>query len=144
MSAKDMDLQRINYLAVIAAAAAAIAIGALWYSPAVFGGIWLKLSGASPETVAAGAAKAYAWAFAVALVTAFLLALVIDWTGAGSWRCGLLIGIVAWLGFSATTRAYGVIFAARPMPLFFLDTGYDLASYAAMGAILGGWRKKAS
>jgi len=142
MSLKDMDLQRINYLAVVAAAVAAMAIGAVWYSPAVFGTIWLNLSGVSPEAAAAGAAQAYSWAFAVALVTAFALALVIDWTQGESWRCGALIGVVAWLGFSATTRAYGVIFAGRSSALFFLDTGYDLASYITMGAILGGWRKK--
>lgn len=142
MTSKDLDLNRINYLAVIAAALAMMAIGGIWYSPNVFGTAWLNLSGMSAEQMQGGMVKAYAGGFVVALVSAFALALLIDWTKGESWRCGAIIAVVAWLGFVATTRAYGVIFAGRPMALFFLDSGYDLVGYVAMGAIIGGWQKK--
>jgi len=143
MNHQDIDLSRINYLAVIAAAVAAIAIGFVWYSPALFGPVWLKLAGISPEAARAGMVKAYASGFVVALVAAFCLALVLDWIKAGSWACGVAIAVVVWLGFVATTRAYGVVFAGQPTGLFFLNSGHELVSYAAMGAILGGWRKRA-
>ena len=137
----DIDLKRINYLAVVLAAIAAMVIGGIWYNPAVLGAKWMAAAGltAPPEE---SMVRAYALGFIVALVVAFCLALVIDWVKAGSWMCGAGIAIVCWLGFALTVRADGVIFAGRPLGLFWIDGGYDLVAYAVMGAIIGGWRRK--
>ncbi len=42
----------INYVAVAAAAVGAFVLGALWYSPLLFGKEWMKLRGAAAGTVA--------------------------------------------------------------------------------------------
>lgn len=44
----------IHWLAVLAAATATMVLGALWYSPLLFGKLWVKLS-ASPALEAGGA-----------------------------------------------------------------------------------------
>lgn len=141
MSIDDIGLKRINYLAVIVAAAAVMAIGFVWYSPLLFGPAWLELAQVTPG--AAGAGAAYMKGSVVALISAVFLALVMDWTKAGGWRCGVLIALAMWLGFVVTTRLYGVIFAGHPIGLFFINAGHELVSYAAMGAIIGGWKKPA-
>ncbi len=142
MESKDIGLKRINYLAVLVAAVAAMVIGGIWYSPGVFGAKWMSLAGltAPPE---ASMAKAYAMGFIVALVIAFCLALIVDWIKGESWRCGVAVAIVCWLGFAATVRADNVIFGGRPLGLFWIDAGYDLVAYIVMGAIIGSWLKRA-
>jgi hypothetical protein len=41
----------INYLAVLVAALVSMVIGGLWYSPLLFGNIWMKLSGITQKDV---------------------------------------------------------------------------------------------
>lgn len=142
MTMNDIGLNRINYLAVVVAAAAVMAIGFVWYSPLLFGPAWLELAGITPGEAAAGMGAAYAKGSVVALVSALFLALLMDWVKAGGWRCGVLVALAVWLGFVVTTRAYGVIFAGHPMGLLWINAGHELVSYAAMGAIIGGWPKK--
>ena len=43
---------KINYLAVIAAAIAAFVVGALWYSPLLFGRTYMEVRGLSPSALA--------------------------------------------------------------------------------------------
>ena len=38
-----MAIPTINYIAVLVSAVIGMAIGALWYSPLLFGKIWMKL-----------------------------------------------------------------------------------------------------
>lgn len=142
MTSKYFGLKRINYLAVLVSAIAGMVLGGIWYSPGVFGAKWMAAAGLTtpPE---GSMMRAYAMGFIVALVVAFCLALVIDWVKGESWRCGVVVAIVCWLGFAATVRADNVIFGGRPIGLFWIDGGYDLVSYIVMGAIIGSWLKRA-
>ncbi len=141
MTMNDIDFKRINYLAVVVAAVAAMAIGAAWYAPGVFGTAWMALAGFA-EPPEGSMAQAYAMGFVNALVKAFVLALLVDWVEGESWRCGAVIGLVCWIGFAATVRADNTIFGGRPLGLFWIDGGYDLVSYVVMGVIMGAWLKK--
>ncbi len=42
----------INYWAVLVAAVVSMVIGALWYSPVLFGKLWMKYSGLSDKKLA--------------------------------------------------------------------------------------------
>ena len=42
----------INYLGVLASAIMIFAIGALWYSPMLFGRLWVTAHGYTPEKIA--------------------------------------------------------------------------------------------
>ena len=141
MALGNIELKRLNYLAVVVAAVVAMAIGYFWYSPGMFGGEWMALAGFT-EPPEASMAQAYALGFVNALVKALILALLIDWVKGESWRCGVLVGLTCWIGFAATVRADNSIFGGRPLGLFWIDGGYDLVSYLAMGAIIGSWLKK--
>ena len=46
-----MQIVEVNYVAVLAAAIASFVIGALWYSPMLFGKMWMKLSNVSGKEV---------------------------------------------------------------------------------------------
>ena len=43
---------KINYLAVVVAAIAWFVVGSLWYSPLLFGKMWMELSGITPGAMA--------------------------------------------------------------------------------------------
>ena len=47
----DMDLQDINYWAVLVGILANMAIGALWYSPVMFATPWIKELGTNQEEI---------------------------------------------------------------------------------------------
>lgn len=128
----------INILAVIAAAGVAMGVGALWYSPLLFAEAWMKAVGKSPEELPnPGGAMGYAALTTIG--TAFAMALLIGWTGAGTLAESLLVAIVVWAGFSLTSHSMLLIFEGRPWRLFLINVSHQLAAYLAMGLVLSLW-----
>ncbi len=133
----------VNYLAVLVAAILNMVIGAFWYSPALFGKSWMELMGWKPEDAQkrmAGARQAYAVSFIASFLIAYALARIIWYAQAHSMVAGAAIGLLAWLGFVATTHGTNYLFEGRPTRLFGINTGYHLVSLIIMGALLGAWR----
>ncbi|MGH7674341.1 MAG: DUF1761 domain-containing protein [Gemmatimonadales bacterium] len=133
----------VNYLAVLAAAAATFALGALWYSPVLFAKAWMQAHGYSPEKLAAmqkRAGRAYAVSFACYLVMAFVLSLLVDFAGATTAVQGLWLGFLVWLGFAATLGLTAHMFSDKPLATYLIDVGYQLVHLIVMGVILAVWR----
>lgn len=127
-----------NIVAILAAVIASMVIGAVWYSPMVFGKVWMKLTGKNTQEL-----KNPAFSYIVMTVVAFLQALVlsqfIGFVGAGSTYQGMITGFWAWFGFVATTQASGFVFQGKSWRLYLLDNGYHLISLMLMGIILASW-----
>jgi hypothetical protein len=49
------------------------------------------------------------------------------------------VGFAVWAAFVATVQLTDTLFGKRPFKLFLINTGYQLACYLVMGAILGQW-----
>lgn len=138
-----MDLQtaftQINWLSVLVATVAAFAIGALWYSPVLFGNIWQKELGISSEEIEGANMPAI---FGTSFVLNFIAALVLEMflgqaaTVAAGFAAGLLVG-VAWV---ATAIGTNYLFARKSFKLFLIDAGYFVVFYPVMGIILGVWK----
>lgn len=131
-----MDTIQINLLAVALAAILNMAIGFLWYSPWMFGKMWMQLSHIqqkdckqSPWTLLYG--------FLVSLVIAYFLAFFAGALGVSTAGEGAMLGFYFWLSFIATTQISGVIWSQRPWKLFLLDTGYKLVTMVVMGGVIG-------
>ena len=129
----DVD---VNWLAVLVAALVPIVVGIAWYDQ-LFGDAWLRTIGKTREELG-GPGAGYVLALAASVVNSILLAVLVDWAGAGSFEEGLLVGVFAW-GLVATTSAVNSLFAGRPMQLYAIDALYHLASFAAMAVILVVW-----
>jgi hypothetical protein len=140
-----MELMGINLWSVLVAAVATMILGFLWYSPFLFARPWTVLMGYDPndkakiEEMQKGAGKIYGIAFVASLVSAFVLAKIIDVTTVNSALYGMKIGFAMWLGFVTTVQLTGVLFAKQPVKLYLINTGYQLVCYLAMGAILAVW-----
>ena len=133
----------INYAAVLVAAVAGMVLGALWYSPLLFGKMWMSLSGITDKQIGEakkkGMTKSYILAFVGTLVMAYVLAHFVDYTQATTLAGGLQAGFWIWLGFVATTFLGMVLWEGKPWKLYFLNVAYYLVELLLMGAILASW-----
>jgi hypothetical protein len=140
-----MEFMGINLWSVLVAAVATMILGFLWYSPFLFARPWTVLMGYDPndkakiEEMQKGAGKIYGITFVASLVSAFVLAKIIDVTTVNSVLYGMKVGFAMWLGFVTTVQLTGVLFAKQPVKLYLINSGYQLVCYLAMGAILAVW-----
>jgi hypothetical protein len=139
----------INYLAVVVAALANMAIGFLWYGP-LFGKTWMKLAGVAPKRKtsakkkAPGMEKTYLLAFVGSLVMSYVLAHSLIFAAAyyemSGITGGLMSGFWNWLGFIAPVTLGAVLWEGKPWKLWLIINGCYLVSLLVMGTILAGWR----
>ena len=135
----------INIWGVLVAAVATMIIGFIWYSPMLFAKPWMRLMGidmndkAKLAEMQKGAGKLYGMSFVASVVSAVVLAKIIDITTVNTIPYGMKVGFAVWLGFVATVQLTGALFGKQPIKLFLINTGYQLVCYLAMGAILAKW-----
>lgn len=132
----------INFFAVLLAAISAMILGAVWYSPLLFGKKWMKLMNKNEgelNKMKKSVRKAYGVTFVGAIVMAYVLAYIIGLLEVGTVFAGVQTAFWVWLGFVATTSLGGVLFEARPRDLYFINNAYHLASLILMGIIIGVW-----
>lgn len=140
-----MLLMCVNAWATLGAAVAAMVIGFLWYSPMLFAKPWMIAMGYDPADKAKiaemqkSAGLMYGIAFLASLLTAFVLGKIIFHLAIATPLYGMKVGLAVWAGFVATVQLTDTLFGKRPFKLFLINTGYQLACYLAMGAILGKW-----
>ena len=132
----------INYVAVVAAAAASMVIGMLWYGP-LFGKPWVALMGWTSEETEAAKAKgkrSMVWAALGSLVMAYVLAhslvFASAYLNASGVPAGLMAGFWSWLGFVAPVSLGVVLWEGRPWKLCVLNNAYWLIALLVMGMIL--------
>lgn len=136
---------QINFLAVTAAAVATFLVGALWYSPVLFGKLWMKAHGYSEEKLKEmqkTAAQAYITSFVCYLVMGVVFSVILSYVypEASTVAKGLQLGFLFWVGFAATIGLTANLFSEKPLSTYLIDAGYQLIYLLIMGAILGGWR----
>jgi len=129
----------LNWLAVLVAAAANVAIGFLWYSPPAFGRRWMELIGRRQEDLAA-AGPIYALTIVGALISSLVIATIVHGIGATTFATGFQVGFLGWLGFTFPATLADYLFAARSSRLWLINNSYTLIVFLVMGMILAGWR----
>lgn len=132
---QDVDL---NWIAIIVAAIVPMVLGALWYSPVLFAEAWLQAVGRSREDLS-GAPVGYVLSAIGAVLSAYVLARIVNWAEVDDLWNGALVGIFVWVGFVATVLAVTTYFGGRPRNLWLINAGYQLVSLVLMGGILGAW-----
>ena len=134
----------VNYLAVLVAGLVGVGLGALWYSPKVFGMKWMQWSGITPKMTPdgkpQGMGKAYTVGAVASLVTAYVLAIIIALSGAFTISGAFAIAFWVWLGFLAPTLAQGWLWEGKSFKLFSFNAAYQLLSVEIMALVLSLWR----
>jgi hypothetical protein len=139
-------MPHINWLAAIVAALFTMLVGFLWYSPILFAKPWMREMGYDPndktktEEMKKKAGPTYGASTLAAIVSALTLAMFFALMHVDNLHHGLAVAFHVWLGFVTTVQLTGVLFMGQSLKLFAINTGYQLASYLAMGTILALWR----
>ena len=127
----------IRFAAVLASTIAYFLIGALWYSPLLFGRMWQKVMGPKDDELT-NPGPAIAGSAIAGFIMSYILAYFVMATHSVTAVTGLFLGILIWLGFVFTSQMLGVLFGSKPWKLFLIDAGYLGVALAIMGAIIGG------
>jgi surface polysaccharide O-acyltransferase-like enzyme len=133
----------INILAVFLSAIATMIVGSVWYSPKVFGTLWMKLDGVKQKDMHEAKKempKMYAGMFVASLVMAYVLGKFIQMSGLSGVQSGVVMGFWVWLGFIATSLLSMQLANGKPMKLYAIQAGYYLVVLVVIGAILGAMR----
>ena len=144
-----MDMNTINWLAVLVAGISAFVLGGVWYSPALFGKAWMSENKMTVEDVKRGnAAKIYGWAFVLSLIMAANLAMYLadspatcpdDCTQRTDVTWGTMAGFLSGLWPFCGIAIVG-LFEHKSARYIFINGGYMLIALTLMGAIIGLWR----
>ena len=135
-----MENVSINHIAVFVCAIANLALGALWYSPALFYKAWAQETNLREEQLArSNPAKTYGLAFLFSLLISYNLAFFLgDANTTPVW--GATAGFLA--GFGWCTLIFGIIalFEQRSWKYIFINGGFITVYFTLIGVILGLWR----
>lgn len=132
-------MSNINWLAILVAGISAFVLGGIWYSPALFGKVWMKENGMTVQDVQKGnKGKIFGWSFILSLIIAanlgmFLADPKIDLAMAAVY--GLLTGLWIFCGIAIVA-----LFEQKSGRYIFINGGYMLVALGLMGAIIGAWR----
>lgn len=134
-----MTFGGINYIAVVVAAIAAFAFGALYYT--TFAKRWLAALGKTEEELMGGGPNPWPYIFAAIaqLVMAWMLAGVIGHLGTGQVTLAnaVLSAAMIWVGFVMTTMVVNHRFQAAKWSLTLIDGGHWLGALLIQGAVIG-------
>ena len=131
----------INYWAVLVSGVVFTALGALWYSPALFGKAWMAGIGKTKEQIDADYSPIkMLWALIGSLVIAYGIARVLLWRGVFTLQDGLIVGLLAAVCFVGASMAVNDVMEGRSCKLFAVNWLYAVVGFAIMGIIIGAWR----
>jgi hypothetical protein len=132
-------VSQINWLAVLLAFVASMAIGFVWYMPAVLGNRWMAAIGKTEEDLKniGGGAGIWLPMMLASALTAILLAVLISKLGLDDALAGAWFALVLGLVFRAGGHVIHNGFAGRPAAVTVIDAGHDLVAMAVSGAIIG-------
>jgi hypothetical protein len=135
-------LGELNWLAVIVAAIAFFALGAVWYAPPVFGRAWQHAAGAQvPEGTRPGIAY-YVGPLATCLLSTVATALLAVATGTDTVGEAIVLGLVVGVGVAAAVAFVGGVFDPhKPQPLvwFVIFGGYQVVGLLIVATIVALW-----
>jgi uncharacterized membrane protein len=137
-------LGELNWLAVIVAALAYFAIGAVWYAPPVFGKAWMAAGGmAMPEAGTRPSAAIYLTPMVGSVLSAIALGMLAKATGTDSLEEGIALGVVVALGFAVAISFVTAQFESeKPKPMVWgaVNAGYHVVGNLVAAIIVASWQ----
>lgn len=116
--------------AILLSAILAFVLGFLWYSPKMFGEVWLDAIGRRPEDVTESNMALHAVSIVGWLASAFVYALLISQPMLqGSVKDYIFLSIALWGAFMMPAKAAALLHGNFNTKLLWIDGGYHLAGY---------------
>lgn len=137
-------LGELNWLAVIVGALIYFALGALWYSPVLFGRQWQRSIGWDPEKTPPEAnAMTYVVPLLAYLVMAVAIGLLAAATGTDTLAEGIVLGLVVAIGLSLMHTLVDATFDPNkpaPWTWFAINGAYGAIGLIVISVIVAIWQ----
>ena len=139
-------MNKINHKAAIVAGIVYYGIQSAWFT--VFGKAWMAALGKTlPQIMSELDGRPY-WplyvtAFVCDLVLAYAIAHVFSLTSTRGAAAGTKLALVLGVFVVAPVTLTNYVFEMHPLALVAIDAGCAVFGFLVMGAIIGGWQKKA-
>jgi hypothetical protein len=130
-------LNEINYLAVVVAALANFAWGAIWYAPPVMGNRWQKAVGLTQDQLRPNP-LVFVGTYIAYFLMAVTLAAIARSTGGSDFADGLVLGLFVGIGIIAAGIWVGGMYEQR-MSLAWLNIVNGLIGTIIMAVIVTVW-----
>ena len=132
-------LSSVNYLAVLICGIVGVGLGSLWYSPFLFGKLWLQELEESEEEIKRrnSSVRIYGLTFLGHFVMAYMLARIMSYTNASTVIESMRLAFICWFGFTASTMLINAVYEKKSIRLVAVDGGYHLIALLVFGIILG-------
>ena len=138
-------METVNYLAIIVAAVASMAVGFVWYG-VLFRKAWMQEMGMTGDMsgMKMSASMAYLIQFVASIVMACVLSYIMWLILASSpgytpLKAGLCASLTLWLGFVVPVSLGVVLWENKSWKLWFINASHYLVGLLVMGAVLSFW-----
>lgn len=129
----------LNLFAILVAAIAYMVIGAIWYSPFLFGTLWMQEMDYDADAME-GQKKAMSYSGVVAVLLAIGLALIANTFNFATVDQALEAGVLLWATLTAAPMATDVIFQKQPVKVYVINAAYHLVAILCMLMIIVSWQ----
>lgn len=129
------------WLHIAVAGIAYFALGAIWYTPAVFGKYWavqhnIQMTEETKKRMPMLMVSTFLLTITLALAMGLLLHLM---QAPGTCMSGIKAGLFVGGAFCALPVGINYLYTAKPIKLWFIDAGYHVAGLTLTGIILSVW-----
>lgn len=125
----------MNLWAILAAALAAFAVGAIWYG-ALFSKAWQRAAGMSDTQIQSGnMAVIFGLTFLFEVAMATMLAHNFDRLGQPALPIKMMISVGIALAFIIPAMGVNYLYLRKTLAHFLIDAGHWIMSFAAMGLV---------
>ena len=135
-------LSDVNYLAVLVAALAYFALGAVWYIPPVMGTTWQKAGGIEVAEGEGPNPVLFVGTYIAYAVAGLATALLAVGTGSDTAAEGVVLGLIVGVGFAFTAAGVSALYDRKPQPMvWWLVNGiFNVIGLVVVAAIISVWR----
>ena len=129
---------QVNWIAILLGGVFSMALGFVWYGP-LFGKLWLRTIGKREEELKSSP-LIYVFAFLAALVTSYVLAVLVSGLGVSVWWRGAVLGAVVSVGIGAASALVNGLFLGTSVSSWLIFAFYQLVLYTIEGLVFAVWR----
>jgi hypothetical protein len=137
-------LSDLNWLAVLVAALAYFAIGAVWYAPPLFGKAWAAAGGLpAPDAGTRPSPAIYLTPLVGSVLASVALGMLAKATGSDTFQRGFVLGLVCAIGFAVSITFVTAQFESeKPKPMVWgaITAGYHAVGILVAAIVVATWR----
>lgn len=132
----------VNYVAVLVAAIAYFALGALWYIPPVMGTVWQKAGGIEIAEGEGPNPVLFIGTYVAYAVSGLATALLAVATGTDTAAEGIVLGLTVGVGYAFTAAGVSALYDRKPQPMiWWLVNGiFNVVGLVVVALIISVWR----